>query len=102
MESDSFVEFVEDQLCGLPDIRSRAMFGGYGVYQGDIFFAIISGGRLYFKTNSQSAQQYVEAGMKSFEPKPGQGLRNYYEVPVDIIEDNSKLVAWARAAIQSG
>ena len=102
MERDSFVEFVEDQLSGLPDVRSRAMFGGYGFYQRDVFFAIIFKGRLYFKTNARTARDYIKLGMKSFEPKPGQGLKNYYEVPVDVMEDDSKLVTWARAAIQSG
>lgn len=91
---DSFVEFVEDQLRTLPEIRSRAMFGGHGVYQGDVFFAIIHRGRLYFRTTPQTAKAYIDLAMNPFK-----GLKNYYEVPVDIVEDDSKLVAWAREAI---
>ena len=92
---DSFVSFVEDQLRALPDVRLRAMFGGHGVYQGEVFFAIVHNGRLYFKTTPQTAGDYINMGMRSFK-----GLKNYYEVPVDIVEDDSKLVAWARVAIQ--
>ena len=102
MTTDSFVEFVKDQLRELPDVRVRGMFGGHGIYRGNTFFAIIYKGRLYFKTTPETARCYVEYGMKPFQPRPGQGLKSYYEVPVDVIEDDSKLVTWAREAIQSG
>jgi DNA transformation protein len=102
MMSDSFVDFVEDQLRNLPDVRSRAMFGGHGLYQGNVFFGIVHKGRLYFKTNPDTAKPYVERGMKPFRPGPRQSLKRYYEVPVDVIEDDGKLVSWARAAIKSG
>ncbi len=102
MTPDSFVEFVEDQLKDLPDIRSRAMFGGHGLYQGNVFFAIVHKGRLYFKTNPTTAQRYIQHGMQPFRPNPKQTLMRYYEVPVDVIEDDDKLASWAREALESG
>ena len=99
---DSFVDFVCDQLRALGEIRARSMFGGHGVYAGGVFFAIVAGGRLYFKTNEKTRTRYIAAGMKSFRPKPGQELKNYYEVPIDIIEDDGDLVAWAREAVLLG
>src|SRR5207302_1728335 len=41
MSVDSFKEFVLDQLGALPELRSRAMFGGHGLYQADCFFGIL-------------------------------------------------------------
>jgi DNA transformation protein and related proteins len=38
--------------------------------------------------------------MKSFRPNPRQTLKSYYEVPVEIIEDDDRLGAWAEAAIR--
>ncbi|MFQ5511585.1 MAG: TfoX/Sxy family protein [Candidatus Krumholzibacteriia bacterium] len=98
---DSFLTFVCDQLGGLGDVHSRAMFGGHGVYSGGVFFAIVHGGRLYFKTNEETRPKYSEAGMSCFQPKPHQGLRNYLEVPVDVLE-GSELVAWALDAVRVG
>lgn len=78
------------------------MFGGHGLYCGDSFFGIVFGGRLYFKTNRETRTKYTEAGMGYFSPRPEQALKNYREVPVDVIENDDKLVAWAREAVQLG
>ncbi len=96
----SFHDFILEQLADLPGLTCRSMFGGYGLYQGDTFFAIISDGRLYFKTNATSAAAYIAQGMEPFRASETQVLRNYYEVPAGVIEDSEELVVWARAAIR--
>ena len=63
---DSFKEFILDQLNGLERVSCKGMFGGFGLYSGDVFFGIIFQGRLYFKTNSKTRSQYIERGMKPF------------------------------------
>ena len=94
-----FVAFICDQLAALGDVRAKAMFGGHGIYAKSVFFAIVATGRLYFKTNDASRERYEAAGMRPFEPKPGQVMKNYYEVPVDVIEDDGALAEWAVEAI---
>ncbi len=100
MKDESFPEFVEDQLQRLDGVSFRSMFGGYGLYQRDVFFGIIYRGRLYFRTNAESCTAYKERGMKPFRPNPKakQTLHSYYEVPVEILEDRDSLVTWARTA----
>ena len=34
MRNAEFKAFIEDQLSGLRELACRAMFGGYGLYQG--------------------------------------------------------------------
>ncbi|MGH8759656.1 MAG: TfoX/Sxy family protein [Burkholderiales bacterium] len=92
---DGFKDFVLDQLAGLRGITARSMFGGYGLYQGDVFFGIIHKSRLYFKTDEASCTRYRQLGMKPFRPNAKQTLTNYYEVPAEIIEDRDQLVEWA-------
>jgi len=99
MGSD-FVEFICDQLRAVKGLRSRRMFGGHGLYAGDVFFGIVSDGRLYFKTDETTSTKYREAGMHPFEPNPGQILKNYYEVPVDVIEDDRSLLEWAGTSVK--
>jgi DNA transformation protein len=99
MATDDFVSFVLDQLSGLSGIRHRRMFGATGLYQGELFFAIVDDGRLYFRTDDQSRPEYESRGMKAFQPTPGQVLKNYYEVPVDVLEDDTVLCEWARRAV---
>ncbi len=99
MADDSFTDFVLDQLRGLSNIRLRSMFGGYGMYSDDLFFGIVYEGRLYFKTDENTRSGYVEAGMKPFRPSEKQTLKNYYEVPPDVLEDDEMLKEWARESI---
>ena len=97
---DSFKDFVLDQLDGLRGVTCRAMFGGYGLYRGDVFFGIIHKGRLYFKTDGKSQDAYRERGMKPFRPNARQTLKSYYEVPVEIVEDAEQLAAWAQRVLR--
>jgi len=95
----SFVDFVCGQLDGIAELRAKRMFGGYGLYAGSVFFAIIHQGCLYFKTDALSQWRYEEAGMAPFRPSEKQTLRRYYQVPVAVIEDSETLQRWARESV---
>lgn len=97
--NDSFADFILDQLEALSDVDYRRMFGGHGLYQDEVFFAVVFKDRLYFKTDAKSAPLYRRRGMKPFRPTARQTLKNYYEVPADVIEDRDELAEWARRAI---
>jgi DNA transformation protein len=104
-KQDSFMQFVMEQFKGIEGIVPRPMFGGYGIYQRGIFFGILYKGRLYFKTDKRSRPAYEAAGMKPFQPflkhptaknrKP-MILKNYYEVPPEVLEDRDQFHDWAR------
>jgi DNA transformation protein and related proteins len=93
-QNEEFLEFVTDQLAGLRALSSRPMFGCIGLYSGDDFFAIIDEGRLYFVTDEQTRAGFVAARMQTFH-----ALKSYYEVPVDVLEDDVELGKWAHAAV---
>ena len=99
-QNDSFVEFVRDQLAELGEVRRRAMFGGFGLYCSNTFFGIVYDERLYFNTDERSAEAYVARGMGPFQPNDRQKLRNYYEVPPEIIDDRDQLLLWAGEALR--
>ena len=101
MKSDSFKEFVLEQLGAVRDVDCRHMFGDWGLYCGDVFFGIIADGRLYLKTDAASRSQYLKAGMGPFSPNPNQTLVTYYEVPLDIMEDHEALIAWVKRAVRA-
>jgi len=103
MSVDSFKEFVLDQLGALPELRSRAMFGGHGLYQADRFFGILMDGRLYFRTDERTRTAYLELGMRPFvyEKSRRTMTLKYFEVPADVLENRQELVAWANRALQA-
>ena len=98
--TDFFCKFVFERLEQIPGFRSRRMFGGVGLYAGAKFFGLIAAGRLYFRANEETRVDYVAAGMGYFQPTPEQAIKNYYEVPADILEDSDRLVAWAEGAVR--
>lgn len=100
MTDDSFKDFVLDQLVGLSDVSVRKMFGAFGLYSGGTFFAIVDEGVLYFKTNKETRQKYIDAGTDCFHVNDEQTLKNYFEVPADVLENPEMLSEWAGEAIE--
>lgn len=101
-KDESFKDFVLDQLADLDNVEARRMFGSYGLYCDEQFFAIVHNGRLYFKTDDSSIGEYTRRKMKPFRPTPKQTLKHYYQVPVEIIEDADALCDWAKRAVGCG
>jgi DNA transformation protein len=98
--SDRFLAFVVDQLGEFGPVTSKRMFGGAGLYSGDLFFALLDDGRLYFKVDDSNRGEFEAAGMGPFRPT-GEGgeVMQYYEVPVEVLEDATALARWARKAV---
>ena len=76
------------------------MFGGVGLYSGDLFFALIAEDTLYFKVDASNRPDFEERGMEPFRPfgEDG-GTMQYYEVPEDLLEDPDALRPWAEKAL---
>jgi DNA transformation protein and related proteins len=64
-----------------------------------VFFGILFHGRPYFRADEATRADYLRRGMELFRPGANQTLKNYYEVPAEILEDAETLVRRAvRAA----
>jgi len=101
MTDTSFLDYVLEQLAEAHGLKVKRMFGGHGLYMGDAFFAIVHKGALYFRTDEASRPAYVKAGSKPFNPKGKVELHRYYEVPADVLEDATELMAWAKIAAKT-
>ena len=100
--SKGFREFVLDQLAGVREFRAQAMFGGVGLYSGDVFFGILAADVLYFKVGDTNRAEYEQAGSKPFKPYADRlTTMQYYEVPVSVLENGEDLKTWARRAIEA-
>jgi len=94
-----FKEYILDQLRLLDGVESKQMFGGFGLYCNGLFFGIIAEGGVYFKSNADTVEAYKDKGMKPFKPSAKQTLKNYYEVPPEILEDEQQLADWAAKSL---
>jgi DNA transformation protein len=99
--SPSFRTFVLDQLSRVvPRVRARSMFGGVGIYAGELFFALIDDDTLYLKVDDTNRPDFEARGMEPFRPY-GEGgeVMQYYQVPDDVLEDPDALRPWAEKSI---
>ena len=96
-----YLAYLLEQLGQLPNLRSRRMFSGVGLYSGELFFGLIHDDTLFFKTDEASSADYVARNMPRFMPFPHRpkAILAYHQVPADVIEDAETLIAWARKAV---
>jgi DNA transformation protein len=94
---DGYVAYVVELLEPLGAVTGRKMFGGYGIWEdGDMFALLDSASTLYFKVDDTTRARYADAGSEQFMTMP------YWSVPVDVLEDDDLLQAWARQAMAVG
>jgi len=97
-----FRTFVLEQLARTtPGLRARSMFGGVGLYAGDLFFALMDDDVLYFKVDDHTRARFEELGMRPFRPEGDGGqVMQYFEVPAHVLEDAEALAPWATDAVE--
>ena len=85
-----FVDYVAEQMWEAGDIRSRKMFGEYGLYCDGVFFAVICEDQLFVKA--------TPAGEAAFPhlPKapPHEGAKDY--ILVEDVDDRDTVTALTR------
>lgn len=97
--TDEYLEYVLDQLKTVGEVTYRKMFGGIGLYLMGKFFALIADDVLYFKVDDENRADYEAESMEPFKPFDDKPMTmQYYEVPIDILENRDNLKPWANKA----
>jgi DNA transformation protein len=100
--NDEFYTYIsEDVFRDIPGITSKKMFGGYGFYKDDIFFAIIADNELYFKVDYSNKEDFINNSCHPFiyEKKDKKVSLSYWSVPESIMEDPDELFKWIEKSI---
>lgn len=97
----SYRTYVLEQLNrAVPPVRDRAMFGGVGLYSGEVFFALISDDALYIRADEAARPEFEALGMPPFRPFEEHGpVMGYYQLPEEVLEEPERLRHWAERAI---
>lgn len=98
--SKEFQAFISEQLEGVPQVQFRRMFGGVGIYGEGYFFALIDDDTLFLKVSDATRSDFTARGMSPFSPSPDKPTSmDYFEVPLEVLEDKDELLLWAKRAI---
>lgn len=95
-------EAIRDIFRSFGPVHIRRMFGGKGIYQGELMFALEAGGELYLKVDEESVGTFQELGSRPFtvEMKNGQAtLTSYWLMPESALDDPDEAREFATMAL---
>jgi DNA transformation protein len=93
-----FDRFFKD----IPGIKSRAMFGGHGLYRNGVIFGIIAEGSIYFKVDTSNMKEYEAYKSVPFTYTKASGKpvsMSYWKVPDIILKDEKVLREWIEKSL---
>src|SRR5262252_6280108 len=100
--SDSFAEFLSEQLAPLGRITMRRMFGKTGVFCNGVMLGMVTDNTLYLRVDDQNRATFKEA-----EDSPPLNYRkkgelidlSFWRVPERLMDEPDELVQWGQAAL---
>jgi DNA transformation protein len=102
-ESPAFVAFAVDLLGSLGPVRARAMFGGHGIYLGDLMFGLVDDDELFLKTDDETRPRFEEAECRQWVfTGGGKEMKSSYFRPPDAAHESPEdMEPWGRLALES-
>jgi DNA transformation protein len=99
-EDKEFAAYVVDLMQGFGPVRSKSMFGGFGIFLDDLMMGLITDNELYLKVDEANLQQFSELGLMPFVyNKQGKKMEmSYYQAPEEAMEDSEIMAQWASSA----
>lgn len=100
--SDSFAEFLREQLAPLGRVTMRRMFGKTGVFCDGVMLGMVRDNTLYFRVDDDNKVAFKEA--EAFPPldyakKGGNIDLAFWRAPERLFDEPDDLISWARLAL---
>src|SRR5437867_526129 len=100
--SDSFAEFLREQLLPLGPVTMRRMFGKTGVFCDGLMFGMVADNTLYFRVDDVNQAVFAEAASSpplNYEKQGSMIDLSFWRVPERLFDEPDELVVWARSAL---
>ena len=95
-------EDLRDIFRSLGPVHIRRMFGGQGVYQGELMFALVASGEVYLKADDETAGFFRDRGSRPFTYETRDGRRSimsYWLMPESALDDPDEAAELAAIAV---
>ena len=100
--SDSFAEFLREQLAPLGRVTLRRMFGKTGVFCDGVMLGMVTDNMLYLRVDEQNREAFKEAASSpplNYEKKGSTIDLAFWRAPERLFDEPDELVEWARIAM---
>jgi len=97
-------EDISEVFRAFGPVRIRRMFGGQGIYRDEIMFALVAGGELYLKADSETETLFRSLGSRPFvyEGRDGRtATMSYWLMPESALDDPDEAADLARRALEA-
>ena len=94
---------IRDLFASLGPIRTRRMFGGQGVYSGELMFALEIDGELFLKTDDITVPAFRSAGSRPFvyERDGRATTMSYWRLPDEALDDPDEAARWGCLGLEA-
>lgn len=101
--TDSYADFVLEQLAPLRGVTGARFFGGFGLSQGGALFGMVMNSAFYLAVDDTTRPRYIAMGSNCFSYSTKKGrvdVTRFYAVPAHLLEDQEALVELAKEAVR--
>jgi DNA transformation protein len=100
--SETYAEFLREQLASLGHVAMRRMFGKTGVFCDGVMLGMVTENTLYFRVDEENREIFREA--EACPPlnyaKKGETIDlAFWRVPERLFDEPDEFITWARAAL---
>jgi DNA transformation protein len=95
-------EVIRDIFRSLGPVHIRRMFGGQGIYQDEVMFALVVSDELYLKVDDESVGFFRDLGLRPFayETRDGRkSIMSYWLMPESALDDPDEAAQLAKKAL---
>jgi len=102
-ESRDFVAFAVELLSRVGPVRARAMFGGHGIYCGDLMIGLVDDDEIFLKTDDGTRPRFEAEGCRQWVYTGGKReMRTSYFRPPDAAHESPEdMEPWGRLALEA-
>ena len=93
--TQDYIEYVCERLPDCGDVRYRKMFGEYGLYCDDVFFAVICGDQFFVKVTPQGEAAFPDLT----KAPPYEGAKDSFLV--EDVEDRERMTELTRVTCEA-
>jgi DNA transformation protein len=97
-----FHAFVEELFAGFGPVRIRRMFGGAGIWAGEVMFGLIDDETIYLRADEPLKAELQALGSVNWVYRGGakpMEMTSYWRLPESALDDPDEAAAWARKSL---
>ena len=100
--NESYKQFILDQLSDFGEFETKNMFGGTALLREGKAFAKIKHDKYWLKVDDSNRSDFELFNMQQYTYGKGNSRKlNFFETPVEIIENKDELTKWVNKSIKT-